>query len=74
METRGKVPVSGSNYELGIISPEKMNGHEKVIYPSRDDPLVNLNRLVSKKRRVTGRHFVHKNTEGPPVHSFVVSL
>lgn len=47
---------------------------DKENYPSRDDPLVNLNRLVSEERRVTGRHFVHKNTEGPPVHSFVVTL
>ena len=51
-----------------------MDREKSFTYPSRDDPLVNLNRLVSKKRRVTGRHFVHKNTEGPPVHSFVISL
>jgi hypothetical protein len=30
--------------------------------------------LVSKEGRVSSRHFIHKNTKGPPVDSFVVTL
>ena len=45
-----------------------------MFYPPRDDPLIDLNRLVGKEWRVTSRHFIHKNTKGPPVDSFVVTL
>ena len=43
-------------------------------YPSRDNFFIDLNRLVSKEGRVSSRHFIHKNTKGPPVDSFVVTL
>lgn len=41
---------------------------------ARHNLFVDLDGLISKKRRVTSSHFVDKNSEGPPVHSFVVAL
>lgn len=41
---------------------------------ARHNLFVDLDGLIGKKRRVTSSHFVDKNSEGPPVHSFVVAL
>ena len=46
----------------------------KSTYSAGDDLLVDLNGLVSKERRVASSHLVHENSQGPPVHSLVVSL
>jgi len=43
-------------------------------YPSRDDSLVDLDGLVGEERRVPGRHFVHQDTQRPPIHRFVVTF
>lgn len=41
---------------------------------ARHNLFVDLDRLISKKRRVTSSHFIDKNSKRPPVHSFVVAL
>ena len=43
-------------------------------YPAGDDFFVDLYGLVREEGGVPGRHLVHQDTQGPPVHSFVVSL
>ena len=39
-----------------------------------DDLFVDLYRLISEERRVTGSHFVDQYTQSPPVDGFVVTL
>jgi len=41
---------------------------------SRNDFLINLNRLISEKWRVTSSHFVHEHAKSPPINCFVVPL
>lgn len=41
---------------------------------ARHNLFIDLDGLIGKKRRVTSSHFVDKNSECPPVHSFVVAL
>lgn len=43
-------------------------------YLSRHNLLIDLNRLICKEWRVASCHFVDENTEGPPVHGFVIAL
>ena len=59
-----------SNY-IQIQSNELVSA---AAYPSRDDSLVDLDGLVGEERRVPGRHFVHQDTQRPPIHRFVVTL
>lgn len=40
----------------------------------RDNLLIDLDGLVSKKGWVAGCHLVDENPQGPPVHSLVVAL
>lgn len=41
---------------------------------ARHNLFIDLDGLISKKRRVTSSHFIDKNSKRPPVHSFVVAL
>lgn len=41
---------------------------------ARHNLFIDLDGLISKKRRVTSSHFIDKNSKCPPVHSFVVAL
>lgn len=50
---------------LPVINSAHLAGHNL---------FVDLDRLISKKRRVTCSHFIDKNSKCPPVHSFVVAL
>ena len=43
-------------------------------YLARHNLFVDLDRLISKKGRITSSHFIDENSKGPPVHSFVVAL
>lgn len=43
-------------------------------YLARHNLFVDLDRLIGKKWRVTGSHFIDKDSKRPPVHSFVVAL
>lgn len=56
--------------------PEHQNV-KRCFHPShlaRHNLFVDLDGLISKKRRVTSSHFIDKNSKRPPVHSFVVAL
>lgn len=43
-------------------------------YLPRHDLLIDLNWLICKEWRVASCHFIDEDTEGPPVHSFVIAL
>jgi hypothetical protein len=43
-------------------------------YFSRNNLLIDLDRLICKERRVAGRHLINQDPKGPPVYSLVVAL
>lgn len=43
-------------------------------YLPRHNLLIDLYRLICKEWRVASSHFIYEDSEGPPVHSFVITL
>lgn len=52
----------------------KMCAFQMRIYFSCHDFLVDLNRLVGVKWRISGRHFIDKNSKRPPIDRLVIAL
>lgn len=68
-ERRDKVEVLNmSNYQAKFTQPLW------ITYFSRDNLLVDLDRLVGKERRITSSHFINQHTQCPPINCFIITL
>ena len=57
----------GSEGGRGALSDERL-------YLSRDNLLINMDRLVSEEGWVASCHLIDQHPQSPPVHRFVVAL